>query len=506
MSQIIGHISQVIGPVVDVYFEGTDAELMLPSIHDALEIKRSNGKTLIVEVQQHIGENTVRTVAMDSTDGLQRGMKVYPTGGSITMPVGDQIKGRLMNVVGDSIDGMKELDRAGAYPIHRDPPKFEDLTTVQEVLYTGIKVIDLLEPYSKGGKIGLFGGAGVGKTVLIQELINNIAKKQHGFSVFAGVGERTREGNDLLREMIESGVIRYGEEFKKSMEEGNWDLSKVDYSEVEKSQVSLIFGQMNEPPGARQSVALSGLTVAEAFRDQGAETGGSRDILFFIDNIFRFTQAGSEVSALLGRMPSAVGYQPTLATEMGAMQERITSTRNGSITSVQAVYVPADDLTDPAPATTFTHLDATTVLSRKITELGIYPAVDPLESTSRILDPHVVGEEHYEVAQRVKQILQRNKELQDIISILGMEELSDADRTLVNRARRVQRFLSQPFAVAEQFTGVPGTMVPIEDTIKGFKMILDGEVDYLPEPAFLNVGTIEEAIEKGKKLLDQVNN
>ena len=506
MSQIIGHISQVIGPVVDVYFEGTDAELMLPSIHDALEIKRSNGKTLIVEVQQHIGENTVRTVAMDSTDGLQRGMKVYPTGGPITMPVGDQIKGRLMNVVGDSIDGMKELDRAGAYPIHRDPPKFEDLTTVQEVLYTGIKVIDLLEPYSKGGKIGLFGGAGVGKTVLIQELINNIAKKQHGFSVFAGVGERTREGNDLLREMIESGVIRYGEEFKKSMEEGNWDLSKVDYSEVEKSQVSLIFGQMNEPPGARQSVALSGLTVAESFRDQGAETGGSRDILFFIDNIFRFTQAGSEVSALLGRMPSAVGYQPTRATEMGAMQERITSTRNGSITSVQAVYVPADDLTDPAPATTFTHLDATTVLSRKITELGIYPAVDPLESTSRILDPHVVGEEHYEVAQRVKQILQRNKELQDIISILGMEELSDADRTLVNRARRVQRFLSQPFAVAEQFTGVPGTMVPIEDTIKGFKMILDGEVDYLPEPAFLNVGTIEEAIEKGKKLLDQVNN
>ena len=398
---------------------------------------------------------------------------------------------------------MNELGRTGAYPIHRDPPKFEDLTTVQEVLYTGIKVIDLLEPYSKGGKIGLFGGAGVGKTVLIQELINNIAKKQHGFSVFAGVGERTREGNDLLREMIESGVIRYGEEFKKSMEEGHWDLSKVDYDEVAKSQVSLIFGQMNEPPGARQSVALSGLTVAESFRDMGAETDGPRDILFFIDNIFRFTQAGSEVSALLGRMPSAVGYQPTLATEMGAMQERITSTRNGSITSVQAVYVPADDLTDPAPATTFTHLDATTVLSRKITELGIYPAVDPLESTSRILDPHIVGVEHYEVAQRVKQILQRNKELQDIISILGMEELSDADRTLVNRARRVQRFLSQPFAVAEQFTGVPGTMVSIEDTIKGFKMILDGEVDYLPEPAFLNVGTIEEAIEKGKKLLEQ---
>ena len=482
MSQIVGHISQVIGPVVDVYFEGTEAEMMLPSIHDALEIKRSNGKRLIVEVQQHIGENTVRTVAMDSTDGLQRGMTVHPLGGPITMPIGTQIKGRLMNVVGDSIDGMKELDRTGAYPIHRDPPKFEDLTTVQEVLYTGIKVIDLLEPYSKGGKIGLFGGAGVGKTVLIQELINNIAKKQHGFSVFAGVGERTREGNDLLREMIESGVIRYGEEFKKGMEEGHWNLSKVDYDEVAKSQVSLIFGQMNEPPGARQSVALSGLTVAESFRDMGAETDGPRDILFFIDNIFRFTQAGSEVSALLGRS---------------------TSTRNGSITSVQAVYVPADDLTDPAPATTFTHLDATTVLSRKITELGIYPAVDPLESTSRILDPHIVGVEHYEVAQRVKQILQRNKELQDIISILGMEELSDADRTLVNRARRVQRFLSQPFAVAEQFTGVPGTMVSIEDTIKGFKMILDGEVDYLPEPAFLNVGTIEEAIEKGKKLLEQ---
>ena len=503
MPQIVGHISQVIGPVVDVFFEGTDAELMLPSIHDALEIKRANGKRLIVEVQQHIGENTVRTVAMDSTDGLQRGMKVHLMGGPITMPIGDQIKGRVLNVVGDSIDGMRELDRTGAYPIHRDPPKFEDLTTVQEVLYTGIKVIDLLEPYSKGGKIGLFGGAGVGKTVLIQELINNIAKKQHGFSVFAGVGERTREGNDLLREMIESGVIRYGEAFKKSMEEGNWDLSKIDYDEVAKSQVALIFGQMNEPPGARQSVALSGLTVAESFRDQGAETDGPRDILFFIDNIFRFTQAGSEVSALLGRMPSAVGYQPTLATEMGAMQERITSTRSGSITSVQAVYVPADDLTDPAPATTFTHLDATTVLSRKITELGIYPAVDPLESTSRILDPNIVGREHYEVAQQVKQILQRNKELQDIISILGMEELSEADRTLVNRARRVQRFLSQPFAVAEQFTGVPGTMVSIEDTIKGFKMILDGEVDYLPEPAFLNVGTIEEAIEKGKKLLEQ---
>ena len=357
MSQIIGHISQVIGPVVDVYFEGTESDLILPSIHDALEIKRHNGKKLIVEVQQHIGENTVRTVAMDSTDGLQRGMKVFPTGGPITMPVGEQIKGRLMNVVGDSIDGMKELNRDGAYSIHRDPPKFEDLTTVQEVLFTGIKVIDLLEPYSKGGKIGLFGGAGVGKTVLIMELINNIAKKHNGFSVFAGVGERTREGNDLLREMIESGVIRYGEAFKESMEKGHWDLSKVDYNEVEKSQATLVFGQMNEPPGARASVALSGLTVAESFRDMGAKSG-ARDILFFIDNIFRFTQAGSEVSALLGRMPSAVGYQPTLATEMGAMQERITSTKTGSITSVQAVYVPADDLTDPAPATTFTHLES----------------------------------------------------------------------------------------------------------------------------------------------------
>lgn len=505
MSQIIGHISQVIGPVVDVYFEGKgiDTDLLLPSIHDALTIKRNDGRILVVEVQQHIGEDTVRTVAMDSTDGLQRGMEVIPTGHPITMPVGNQIKGRLMNVVGEAVDGMRSLSKEGAFPIHREPPKFDELSTVQEVLFTGIKVIDLLEPYSKGGKIGLFGGAGVGKTVLIMELINNIAKKHNGFSVFAGVGERTREGNDLLREMIESGVIRYGEEFKKSMEEGHWDLSKVDYNEVEKSQATLVYGQMNEPPGARSSIALSGLTVAESFRDRkNGDSNGPRDILFFIDNIFRFTQAGSEVSALLGRMPSAVGYQPTLATEMGQMQERITSTKNGSITSVQAVYVPADDLTDPAPATTFTHLDATTVLSRKITELGIYPAVDPLESTSRILDPLIVGQKHYDVAQRVKQILQRNKELQDIISILGMDELSDEDRQTVNRARRVQRFLSQPFAVAEQFTGVPGVMVSIEDTIKGFKMILDGEVDYLPEQAFLNVGTIEEAIEKGKKLLD----
>ncbi|MDL2213328.1 F0F1 ATP synthase subunit beta [Bacteroides sp. OttesenSCG-928-N06] len=505
MAQIVGYVSQIIGPVVDVYFEGEDTELILPSIHDALEVKGLNGKKLIVEVEQHIGENTVRTVAMDSTDGFQRGLKAYSLGGPITMPVGNQIKGRLMNVVGDAIDGMQELAREGAYAIHREPPKFEDLSTTQEVLYTGIKVIDLLEPYSKGGKIGLFGGAGVGKTVLIMELINNIAKKHNGFSVFAGVGERTREGNDLLREMIESGVIRYGDAFTKGMEEGRWDLSKVDPEEVKKSQATLIFGQMNEPPGARSSVALSGLTVAESFRDMGSEEGGPRDILFFIDNIFRFTQAGSEVSALLGRMPSAVGYQPTLASEMGAMQERITSTKSGSITSVQAVYVPADDLTDPAPATTFTHLDATTVLSRKITELGIYPAVDPLESTSRILDPHIVGEEHYVVAQRVIQILQRNKELQDIISILGMEELSDEDRLVVSRARKVQRFLSQPFTVAEQYTGVPGVMVAIEDTIKGFKMIMDGEVDDLPEAAFLNVGTIEDAIAKGKELMEQAN-
>jgi F-type H+-transporting ATPase subunit beta len=417
------------------------------------------------------------------------------------MPVGEQTKGRLLNVIGETIDGMRPLTDAGTLPIHRDAPRFEDLSTRQELLYTGIKVIDLLEPYLKGGKIGLFGGAGVGKTVLIKELINNIAKRHNGFSVFAGVGERTREGNDLLREMIESGVIRYGKAFEEAMARGDWDLSVIDYGELKKSQATLVFGQMNEPPGARASVALSGLTMAESFRDAD---GGANDILFFIDNIFRFTQAGSEVSALLGRMPSAVGYQPTLATEMGNLQERITSTKNGSITSVQAVYVPADDLTDPAPATTFSYLDATTVLSRKITELGIYPAVDPLESTSRILDPNIVGKEHYETAGRVKQILQRNKELQDIISILGMEELSDEDRTTVNRARRVQRFLSQPFFVAEQFTGVPGVMVPIEDTIRGFRMILDGEADSLPEQAFLNVGTIEDAMAKAEKIRNQI--
>ena len=504
MSQITGRISQIIGPVIDVYFDtkGQDSDQVLPQIYDALSIKRQDGTELIIETQQHIGEDTVRCVAMDNTDGLQRGMEVIPTGSPITMPSGEQIKGRMMNVVGKAIDGMEALTKDNSYPIHREPPKFEDLSTHKEMLATGIKVIDLLEPYMKGGKIGLFGGAGVGKTVLIMELINNIAKGHNGYSVFAGVGERTREGNDLIRDMIESGVIKYGEKFRKAMDEGKWDLSLVDPEALKQSQATLVYGQMNEPPGARASVALSGLTVAEQFRDKGvAGHGEHADIMFFVDNIFRFTQAGSEVSALLGRMPSAVGYQPTLASEMGVMQERITSTKRGSITSVQAVYVPADDLTDPAPATTFTHLDATTELSRKITELGIYPAVDPLGSTSRILDPLIVGKEHYECAQRVKQILQRYQELQDIIAILGMDELSDEDKQIVNRARRVQRFLSQPFTVAEQFTGVKGVMVSIEDTIKGFNMILDGEVDDLPEQAFLNVGTIEDAIEKGKKLL-----
>ena len=394
MAEIKGIISQIIGPVVDVHFDDVKS---MPAIYDALKVQREDGRTLIIEVQQHIGEDTVRCVAMDSTDGLKRGIEAISTGEPIEMPVGNMIRGRVLNVMGDAIDGLGAIKSESTLPIHREPPKFEDLTTSQEVLFTGIKVIDLLEPYLKGGKIGLFGGAGVGKTVLIKELINNIAKKHNGFSVFAGVGERTREGNDLLREMIESGVIKYGEEFEKLMEQGKWDLSKIDRKELEKSQVAMVFGQMNEPPGARSSVALSGLTMAESFRDSHS-ADGPKDILFFIDNIFRFTQAGSEVSALLGRMPSAVGYQPTLASEMGQMQERITSTKNGSITSVQAVYVPADDLTDPAPATTFTHLDATTVLSRKITALGIYPAVDPLESTSRILDPNIVGEVHYNTA------------------------------------------------------------------------------------------------------------
>lgn len=498
MSKNIGKIAQVIGPVVDIKFDSSVADL--PNIYDALEITKKNGSKVILECQQHIGEDTVRSISMDSTDGLSRGMEVVASGSPILMPVGEEIKGRLFNVVGDAIDGIKPLSKEGGYPIHRDAPKFENLSTSSEVLFTGIKVIDLVEPYSKGGKIGLFGGAGVGKTVLIMELINNIAKGHDGISVFAGVGERTREGNDLLREMIESGVIKYGKEFEEDMEKGGWDLTKVDHKELINSQATLVFGQMNESPGSRARVALSGLTLAEYYRD-GEGDGAGRDILFFIDNIFRFTQAGSEVSALLGRMPSAVGYQPTLATEMGVMQERITSTKNGSITSVQAVYVPADDLTDPAPATTFAHLDATTVLSRKIAELGIYPAVDPLDSTSRILNPEVLGEKHYKCAQKVKEILQRYKELQDIIAILGMDELSEEDKQAVLRARRVQRFLSQPFHVAEQFTGLPGVLVSIEDTIKGFNMILDGELDHLPEAAFNLVGNIEEAIEKGAKIL-----
>ena len=500
MSKVIGKVAQIIGPVVDVVFNGKDVEL--PKIYDSLEITRKDGTILVLEVQSHIGENTVRTISMDSTDGLSRGYEVVGTGNPIQMPIGPDVYGRLFNVIGDAIDGLGNLPKTGenGLSIHRSAPKFEDLSTSSEVLFTGIKVIDLIEPYAKGGKIGLFGGAGVGKTVLIQELINNIAKGHGGLSVFAGVGERTREGNDLLREMIESGVIKYGEEFKHAMEAGEWDLSKVDQTELAKSQATLVFGQMNEPPGARARVALSGLTVAEHFRDGDGE-GQGRDILFFIDNIFRFTQAGSEVSALLGRMPSAVGYQPTLATEMGAMQERITSTKRGSITSVQAVYVPADDLTDPAPATTFAHLDATTVLSRKIAELGIYPAVDPLDSSSRILSAEVLGDSHYDTAQRVKEILQRYKELQDIIAILGLDELSEEDKLVVSRARRVQRFLSQPFFVAEQFTGLKGVLVDINDTIKGFNAIIDGEYDHLPEAAFNLVGTIEDAVVKGEKLL-----
>ena len=479
-----GKVSQVIGPVVDVQF-ASDKEL--PRIYDSLEIVRPDGTKLILEVQSHIGEDVVRAISMDSTEGLSRDTEVIATGSPIKMPVGHDIYGRLFNVIGDGVDGLGNLPKEGdnGLPIHRPAPKFEDLSTTTEVLFTGIKVIDLIEPYAKGGKIGLFGGAGVGKTVLIQELINNIAKGHGGLSVFAGVGERTREGNDLLREMLESGIIKYGDAFMESMEKGGWDLSKVDKNALKESKATFVFGQMNEPPGARARVALSGLTVAEYFRD-GAGEGQGKDVL-------------------LGRMPSAVGYQPTLATEMGAMQERITSTKHGSITSVQAVYVPADDLTDPAPATTFAHLDATTVLSRKIAELGIYPAVDPLDSTSRILTPEILGKEHYECAQRVKQLLQRYKELQDIIAILGMEELSEDDKVAVARARRVQRFLSQPFHVAEQFTGLPGAYVDIKDTIRGFNMILDGELDHLPEAAFNLKGTIEEVIEAGEKMLAEAS-
>lgn len=463
-----GKIIQVIGPVIDIQFENNQ----LPKIYNAITIRRINAdgkeENLICEVQQHLGEDKVRAVAMDTSDGLVRGMEAIDTGEPISVPVGPETMGRLINVIGQGIDGLGEIKTKMRYPIHRPAPEFKNLSTKTEMFETGIKVIDLLEPYSKGGKTGLFGGAGVGKTVVILELINNIAQHHGGYSVFSGVGERTREGNDLWLEMKESGVL---------------------------SKTALVFGQMNEPPGARLRVGLTGLTIAEYFRDEEG-----KDVLLFIDNIFRFTQAGSEVSALLGRMPSAVGYQPTLATEMGALQERITSTDKGSITSVQAIYVPADDLTDPAPATAFSHLDATTVLSRRIAELGIYPAVDPLESTSRILEPGIIGEEHYNVARRTKEVLQGYKDLQDIISILGMDELSDEDKTTVKRARRIERFFSQPFTVAEQFTGHKGKYVKLEDTIKGFKMILDGECDDLPESAFLYVGTIEEAFEKAKNM------
>jgi len=459
-----GKISQIIGPVVDVDFP----EGQLPSILDALTVTRQDGSKLVLETQQHLGEERVRTISMEGTDGLVRGMSVANTGRPIQAPVGAEVLGRMLNVVGEPIDGKGPVPTKKSYPIHRSAPKFDELSTKAEMFETGIKVIDLLEPYSRGGKTGLFGGAGVGKTVLIMELINNIAKEQSGYSVFAGVGERTREGNDLWHEMMESGVI---------------------------DKTALVFGQMNEPPGARARVALTGLSIAEYFRDEEG-----RDVLLFIDNIFRFTQAGAEVSALLGRMPSAVGYQPTLGTEMGELQDRIVSTKKGSVTSVQAIYVPADDLTDPAPATAFTHLDATTVLSRQIAELGIYPAVDPLDSTSRILDPNIIGNDHYDTAQAVKQILQRYKDLQDIIAILGMDELSDEDKLVVARARKVQRFLSQPFFVAEAFTGLAGKYVKLEDTIKGFKEIIAGKHDSLPENAFYLVGTIEEAVEKAKKL------
>jgi F-type H+-transporting ATPase subunit beta len=463
-----GKITQIIGAVVDVMFDGE-----LPAILNALETT-NNGNRLVLEVAQHLGENSVRTIAMDATEGLVRGQEVINTGSSISVPVGKKTLGRILNVIGEPIDERGAVETETKWSIHRDAPAFVDQSTESEILVTGIKVVDLLAPYAKGGKIGLFGGAGVGKTVLIMELINNIAKAHGGYSVFAGVGERTREGNDLYHEMIDSKVI---------------DL------EGENSKVALVYGQMNEPPGARARVALSGLTIAEYFRDQE-----NQDVLFFVDNIFRFTQAGSEVSALLGRIPSAVGYQPTLATDMGALQERITTTKNGSITSVQAIYVPADDLTDPAPATSFSHLDATTVLSRQIAELGIYPAVDPLDSTSRILDPKIVGEEHYNVARAVQSTLQRYKALQDIIAILGMDELSEEDRLTVARARKIQRFLSQPFHVAEVFTGSPGKLVSLQDTIKGFKSLVEGKYDHLPEQAFYMVGSIEEVEEKAKKM------
>src|SRR5881275_563589 len=491
----VGKVVQIIGPVVDVEF----GEKYLPPIYQALRITSEGFDVedkvdVVSEVQQHLGEGRVRAVSMLPTDGMVRGMKAIDTGGPITVPVGEGTLGRILNVIGQPVDNLGDVKHTERYPIHRHAPTFEEQATELQMFETGIKVIDLIQPFLRGGKIGLFGGAGVGKTVLIMELINNIAKAHSGFSVFAGVGERTREGNDLLREMVESKVINFGEEFYKNVEEtGDFDMTKVDMKAIEESKVALIYGQMTEPPGARLRVALSGLTVAEYFRDQGL------DVLLFIDNIFRFTQAGSEVSALLGRMPSAVGYQPNLATEMGEMQERITSTKTGAVTSIQAVYVPADDYTDPAPATTFAHLDAVTALSRQIVELGIYPAVDPLSSNSRILDPRIIGAEHYATAQEVKRILQRYKDLQDIIAILGLDELSEDDKLTVARARKIQRFFSQPFHVAEQFTGREGKYVKLEDTIKGFKEIIEGKHDDLPEQAFYMVGTIEEAVEAGKQ-------
>jgi F-type H+-transporting ATPase subunit beta len=490
----VGKVVQIIGPVLDVEFRGD----YLPPIYQALRVVSDGFDVptpidVIAEVQQHLGEGRVRTVSMTPTDGMVRGMKAIDTGGPITMPVGEGTLGRVLNVIGEPVDTLGPVKHDKRYPIHRHAPTFEEQSTELQMFETGIKVIDLIQPFLRGGKIGLFGGAGVGKTVIVMELINNIAKARAGFSVFAGVGERTREGNDLLREMVESQVIQFGEQFNKNFHDtGAFDLSKVDMNAIGQSKVALIYGQMTEPPGARLRVALSGLTVAEYFRDQGL------DVLLFIDNIFRFTQAGSEVSALLGRMPSAVGYQPNLATEMGEMQERITSTKTGSVTSIQAVYVPADDYTDPAPATTFAHLDAVTALSRQIVELGIYPAVDPLSSSSRILDPRIIGQEHYDTAQDVKRVLQRYKDLQDIIAILGLDELSDEDKLIVSRARKIQKFFSQPFFVAAQFTGLEGKYVKLEDTVRGFRELVAGKHDDLPEQAFYMVGTIEEAIEKAK--------
>uniref|UniRef100_UPI00374CAFC3 F0F1 ATP synthase subunit beta n=1 Tax=Blattabacterium cuenoti TaxID=1653831 RepID=UPI00374CAFC3 len=489
-----GKITQIIGPVVDVSFE---EGFEIPKIHEALEIKKIDSDDIItLEIQQHIGNNKVRCIAMEETDGLKRGQEVNVLNESISVPIGDCINGRIFNVLGKCIDGLGNITNYKKRSIYNDPPLLVDLSTKTEVLYTGIKVIDLISPYMKGGKIGLFGGAGVGKTVLIQELINNIAKKYGGRSVFAGVGERSREGNDLLREMLDSGIIKYGNNFMESMKNGKWDLSKVDKKILKESKATFIFGQMNEPPGARSRVVLSGLTLAEYYRDKFNSKKKGQDVLFFIDNIFRFTQAGSEISTLLGRIPSSVGYQPTLSSEMGSMQERITSTKYGSITSVQAVYVPADDLTDPSTATTFSHLDAITVLSRKIASLGIYPSVDPLDSNSGILSKEIVGEDHYNCAHRVKNILQKYESLQDIIAILGVDELSEEDKIIVDRARKIQRFLSQPFHVAKQFTGIKGEFVTIEDTIKGFNMIINGELDEIPEINFNLKGTIDQVIKK----------